>query len=257
MTLLREILEQHTVDELHCLFKLAQTSCSGTKTTLINWFIEEVLGKNLQKTWTLLLPIEQLAIAEAIYNNDGRIYPEQIKAKYGQKLVMGSDYISRYSSETIPAIRLFSYKGYPIPTELGDKLKRLVPEPKEAKMTYLQEPSTHNPRIEGTDGVLFPYSAEKLVLHDLLSVLALLKNEKLRVSSQTLMPTAALTSKIGKVLAEPDYYADSPTKSKSIRSFAWIILLKTAQLIRYHGDAIELTRAGLTLLSKPDARPSK
>lgn len=251
MTTLREILEGYTVDELQVMLKLANTRCSGIKSAVIEGLLHHVFDQNLKNTWNLLSSVEKLAVAEAIYNHDGWILAEQIESKYGQKLSFGSGYISRYSSAKTPTIFLFNFKRFPIPEELIKKLKVFVPEPEKNKISYLAEPSTQNPRIKGSAGVLLPYNAQKTVLHDLLSVLGLIRHETLKVSPKTHMPTSALITKINKVLMEPDYYAENREKSKSIRGFAWIVLLKTAQFIRYKGDVIELTRAGEALLVKP------
>lgn len=253
MASLREILTGYTTGELQVMLKLADTRCSGVKSAVIEWLLQHVFGQNLKNTWNMLSSLEKLAVAEAIYNNGGQILAEQVEVKYGKKLSLGSGYISRYSSEKTPPIFLFNFKGSPIPEELIEKLKKFVPEPEKSKISYLAEPPTHNPRIEGPDGALLAYNAQRTVFHDLSFVLGLIRNETLKVSPKTHMPTGALITKINKVLVEPDYYAENLEKSKPVRGFAWIVLLKTAQLIRYKGDVIELTSAGEALLANPNA----
>lgn len=257
MSSLREILTAYTVDDLQVILKLADTACSGIKSVVIDRLIKDVYGQNLKKTWDLLLPIEQLAVVEAIYTNHGKILASQIVAKYGQKLSLGPSYFSRYSRDTIPKIALFNFKFQAIPQDLIHQLKMFVPAPEKSKISYLTEASTHNPRMKGKEGVLLTYNAQRTVFHDLLSVLGLIKNDKLKVSPQTQMPTAPLITKLNKVLTEPDYYVENGSKSKPVRSFAWIVLLKTAQLIRYQGDVIVLTKVGESFIGKPNAEHIK
>ena len=257
MISLREILTGYTVDDLQIILKLADTSCSGIKSVVIDKLIKDVYGQNLKKTWDLLLPIEKLAVAEAIYTNHGRILASQIAAKYGQQLLLGPRYFSRYSQDTIPKIALFNFKFQGIPQDLIHQLKMFVPAPEKSKISYLTEASVHNPRMVEKEGVLLTYNAQRTVFHDFLSVLGLIKNDTLKVSPQTQMPTAPLITKLNKILTEPDYYAENGGKSKPVRGFAWIVLLKTAQLIRYQGDMVVLTKVGESFIGKPKAEHIK
>lgn len=253
MASLREILTDFNADELQVILKLASSRCSGIKSAVVDWLIKDVYGQNLKKTWDLLLPIEKLAVAEAIYTNHGRILSSQITAKYGQKLLLGPRYFSRSSRDAIPTIALFNFKFQAIPQDLMHQLKMFVPMPEKSTISYLTEVSTHNPRMKGKEGALLTYNAQRTVFHDLLSVLGLIKNDTLKVSPQTQMPTAPLIAKLNKVLTEPDYYTENDEKSKPVRGFAWIVLLKTAQLIRYQGDVIVLTKAGESFIGKSNA----
>lgn len=250
---LRDILTTYTVDELQVLLMLAELRYLGTKAALMASLIHTVFDTELQRTWNLLLPVEQLAVAEAIYNNGGFVLPTQVKAKYGKSLLMGPGYLSTNKIKETPKIWLFRYKRDPIPQVLIDKLKKFVPKPEKDKVTFLTEPSIHNQRIGGQGGVLATHNGQKTVLQDLVSVLGRIKNEQLQVHPKTQLPTLALTTKINKMLVERDYYgaeksAVAPKNTKHIRGFAWIILLSAAQLILCKGDVIKLTKAGEEIL---------
>lgn len=59
------------------------------------------------------------------------------------------------------------------------------------------------------------------------------------------------------MLSAPDYFTEStikhPKQQKSVRGFAWIILLKAADLICYRNETIELTKEGENVLGAPQS----
>lgn len=220
------------------------------------WLEENIFGKNLKNTWdTLLLPLERLAIAEAIYNTDGYILPDHIHSKYGQTLIFKKSDLpaqDRKNPAKTPRIKLFLYKRYPIPEDVVKALKVFVPRPKPSVLVVQSKPSDHNPHIEGERGALQIFTAQKQVLGDLISIMTLIRQENLAIGVSE-APTVALTQKISTMLSEPDYFADltanKNTKYKGMRSFAWIIILKGAKLIDTHDEVVTLTKAGEELLT--------
>lgn len=221
----------------------------------VTWLEENIFGKNLKNTWdTLLSPLDRLAIAESIYNTDGYIMPDHIHSKYGQTLILKKNDLpvqDRRNPAKTPRIKLFLYKRYPIPEDVVKELKVFVPKPKPSVLAVQSNPSDHNPHIEGERGALQIFTAQKQVLCDLISIMTLIRQENLAIGVSE-VPTVALTQKISTMLSELDYFVDiiakQTTKNKSMRAFAWVIILKGSKLIDTSNERVSLTKSGEELL---------
>lgn len=265
-TVLRHVLEYVPVSDVQSLLKLAevpQAERKGSKQQLLDRFAK-VFDQELKKTWKLLSPFEQLAVAEAVYNNEGIISAEHMKVKYNRDLVLDKD--------KAPKIRLFLFKDFPIPDDLIQRLKTFVPQPKKGAPLALENGlSRHhlaaaNKTGEGIDQArqhesLYRLNGKQLILYDLLSILRTIKNEPLKIGASG-VPSTTISQKINKMLVATDFFSDGQpiagVKAKPVRGFAWIVLLKTAGLIDYKDDIIKLTKAGEGLLKKyPDVKTIK
>lgn len=252
---LHSVLERMPMQELQAILKWSespQPTHSATRIEIINTLIKNVFDRDLKKTWALLLPIEQLAIAEAIYNNDGYISPEHIQAKHGQALVIKCE--QSMKKKQVPKIRIFMFKMYgteqPIPDDLINKLKTFVKKPKNYQIATQQTFSMLNPKIKEQRGQLTRFNAEASVLYDLRSILWLIKYDTLKIGV-TGVPTVGLSKKISQMLVAPDYFADSDLKLKNIRGFSWMILSYAAGLVSYHKETVVLTGKGENILNHP------
>lgn len=260
-TVLRRVLEYMPVSDVQSLLKLAevpQVERSGNKQELLDRF-SQVFDQDLKKTWALLSPLEQLAVAEAIYNNAGIISVAYMKVKYNQDLVLDKD--------KAPKIRLFLLKDFPIPDDLIQRLKTFVPTPKKGAPLVLEKrPARHhldraNGDQAGPHESLCRFNGQQMILYDLLSVLSTIKNEPLKINVSG-VPSVTVSQKINKMLSASDFFSDGQliagAKAKPVRGFAWLVLLKTAALIDYKDDIIKLTKAGEGLFRKsPDVKTIK
>lgn len=246
MTVLRRVLEHLPVSDIQSQLKLAevpQAERSGNKQALLDRFVQ-VFDRDLHKTWSLLSSFEQLAVAEAIYNNEGIISADHMKVKYGKDLIL--DYglpQDRQHKYKMPKVRLFLFRGFPIPDDVMQKLKTFVPEPKKGAALVLEKGA-------GQDKSLHRFNGQEMILYDLLSALKTIKNELLKIGTSG-VPTVTTSQKMGKILSTPDFFTDGSAKSKPVRGFSWIILLKIAGLIAYKDNIITVTKAGEGLFKKP------
>lgn len=258
--------DQYKSYELKGLLQMMGMRCPAKKDDCVNLLVDHVFGKDLKKTWGLLSPLEKLAMAEAIYNTQGIIDFDQVKAKYGKTLVWGEQNLTGYREET-PKIRLFFYKQACLPIELIERLKLFVLKPPQNTVNYLEGgPSRYNLNMTGQNtgegGALVFYDASKTVLQELLAVLTVIKNKRLsdisgwaftsstnkNIYEITESVTTALvltTSALTRACVTPDYYAPvEGVPSKNIKGFAWFVLLKCARLIDDKRNILTLTSAG-------------
>lgn len=252
---LNQALESMTVSKLQFILKIAEVPSKehfGIKTKIMAR-VQQLFEQDIQQTWSLLSAFEKTAVAEAVFHTDGYIDPDYLKEKYNKDLCI--TYLApgsgRYASEKdAPKIRLFIWGDNPLSDDVIRRLKAFVPEPEQSGGLIIDSAST----IKEQKGI-HHFNNQAFVLHDLLSVLRVIKDEPLNLTSAG-VPSAVSCQKISTMFCTPDFLSKTYMKSvqkgctKSIRGFAWIILLKIAGFVEYTDcGSIELTKAGKTLLS--------
>ena len=281
---LEEGLTFHTVDELKKLLDLLPIKDKPKrKAELIAAIAQHLLSApKLKKIWKDLNDLQQAAISEAIYVNEGYYLPEQFDAKYGDL----PDWESRstYYRYKLPAstLDLFFYSfrnyesvGHVLPDDLSEKLKAFVPEPKAISIESTDQPpesikveySAYDYErrkrigtIEAVPVVCCP--TEQAAQQDLLAVLRLVHLGKVSVSDKTLMPGKAALKAIAPLLQGGDYYSETKQPAETdaigaIKPFAWVMLLQGGGLAQLKGKKLELTKAGQKAMSADPAKTLK
>lgn len=281
---LEEGLNFHTVDDLKKLLVLLPTQEKPKRKAEFVAAIAQHLtsGPKLKKLWKDLTELQKMAIAEAIYMNDGIFAPEQFLAKYGELPEWESrESMYRYN-QPASVLDLFFYplshyygSGNVIPDDLALTFKAFVPEPEPLTLDSTEQPSEsieveylvydYNLRkrlktVEMVPVVSFP--TEQAAQQDLLAVLRLVHLGKVSVSNKTLMPGKATLKAIAPLLQSGDYYSDiQPPEGTNpigtIKPFAWVMLLQGGGLAKLDGKKLQLTKAGQKAMGADPAKTLK
>jgi hypothetical protein len=130
--MLDEFLASLTVDQLKPRLALLGTGERPTrKADMIALLRSHLLSPQLQNYWGKLEHLERLAVAEAIYEWDGRFFAMRFYQKYSDIPQIFKRERSDGSGQSLKGSRmlsLFFYAGT-LPEELCTRLKAFVPEP--------------------------------------------------------------------------------------------------------------------------------
>ncbi|MGB7086434.1 MAG: hypothetical protein WBD47_12835 [Phormidesmis sp.] len=281
---LEEGLNFHTVDDLKKLLALLPTQEKPKrKAELVAAIAQHLLSApKLKKIWKDLNDLQQAAIAEAIYVNEGYYLPEQFDAKYGDLPEWESRTTYYRYNQPASTLDLFFYSfknytsvGHVLPDDLSEQLRAFVPEPKAISIESSDQPpesiqveySTYDYKarkrinnIEAVPVVCCP--TEQVAQQDLLAVLRLVHLGKVSVSDKTLMPGKATLKAIAPLLQGGDYYSATKQPAETdaigvIKPFAWVMLLQGGGLAQLKGKKLELTKAGQKAMSADPAKTLK
>lgn len=274
-----ELLSSLTVDRLKTRLALLETQERPTrKADIVALIRAQLLSPQLRSYWEKLEPVDRHALAEAIYNWDGRFDAIRFANKY-------SDIPELFKAEeargwgrpekAVSILSLFFYNGL-VPAELCAALKELVsaPEPNALATTADEDiPDAHPPDDQAypDDPAASPFRVRRAMMetvarHDLPAVLHLVDSGQVGVSDKTGLATAGALRKIEEVLMGGDFYGAEdeegldkwdPGPLRPIRSYAWPLLLQTGGLAKRNGKKLDLTRKGKAALSTPFAETLK
>lgn len=281
---LEEGLAFHTVDDLKKLLKLLPIKENPKrKAELIEAIAQHLRSApKLKKIWQDLNELQQSAIAEAVYVNEGYYLPEQFQAKYGD-LPEWESRAARYRyNQPASPLDLFFYplsnyssSGSVLPDDLLEKLQAFVPEPKAITLESTDQPPESiqvefksydyeaGKRISTLEAVpVLCCQTEQAAQQDLLAVLRLVHLGKVSVSDKTLMPGKAALKAIAPLLQGGDYYSETEQPEGTdaigdIKPFGWVMLLQGGGLAQLKGKKLELTKAGQKAMSADLAKTIK
>ena len=91
-------------------------------------------------------------------------------------------------------------------------------------------------------------------LPDLIAVLGLAAEGRLRCAGTSRRPLAAAVRLAGAALAAGDYYGDADDDGEPIAAFAWPMLLQIGGLARLSGTTLEVTPRGRAALAQPSGQ---
>lgn len=259
MLTLRDYLFEETVESLKSRLSLVKNiAASQRKADLIEALISALSGESLQEIWDSYTSLERQAIAETCYATDCEFSKEKILAKYGEcpsfSLPRADPSSSSRSSRVNPSrFSIFFFtKRYTrklsLPDDLAAKLRDFVPKP-----PPLTIKATPEPRDEPG---LTIRETEQDALRDVVTLLRLAEQKKLKATAKTGMPTAAAKKTVIDSLSGGDFFppevAYPPKRRKwdqemgSIKPVGWVRLLQAGGYLK-----TDLTPAGLKALSKP------
>ena len=270
-----ELLSSMTVEQLkQRLVSLETRERPSRKADIISLLRRHLLSSQLEDYWGKLEAVDRHAVAEAIYNWDGRFHPARFSNKYSaipQAFQMGSSSRSKQHRKTGNTLSLFFYNGT-VPEELCVKLKAFVPEPEADTLKAITDKDL--PGVYPPVGEKYPedpassrfrvrkVAMETVVRHDLPALLHLVDGGQINVSDKTGLATAASLRKIENVLMGGDFYCAEdeeelnkwdPGPLHPIRAYAWPLLLQSGGLAKRNGKKLDLTRKGKTALHAPFA----
>ena len=262
-------LQNETVNELKALAALAGTEQPRPirKAELVEYILRHTEGDKLKTLWRRLDTLQQAAIAETVYSQDGYFRSDQFSAKYGKAPSWGTS--DRYSYRSTPSLLgLFFFDGV-MPDDLRRRFREFVPKPEPARLTsqddlpgewelvshvWNLQTRQQEPRSEFIP--LSPVLTERAARHDLKAVLRLIGAGKLTVSDKTHQPGAIALKAVGALLSGGDFYDDAQYENEhqkigSIKAFAWPLLVQAGNLAAFGGKGLELTKTGQKALSAP------
>jgi len=249
--------------------RIASSPVSHRKPDVVSWIQSVVLDPDLaRKVYSEMDPLEQQALSEVVHEPVGELFPAQISAKYGKYPSLHKprrgDLLEAHSLANkqvfCPLLRIVMAKQDQIARDAQEVYRSFVPEPPEATPQYvstLPERLTF-PSGEATEE-LSVHSMEQRALLDVQTMLGLVAQSKVGVSSKTGRVSKAGARTIREALSQGDYYGpeaeglgpnDVQMGTAGIIPFAWPMLLQAGKLAQPEGGKLALTRSGRAALKK-------
>lgn len=233
---LRQTLDCSKADELKKLLALLPgvKMKAPRKDELVDALERYLLGASLVELWKRLGSLEQSAIAEAVHAAEGVFDPGAFHAKYGQHPTLETQGKSQWFREPT-LLRLFLHPAVPyqgvmaVPRDLREKLLAFVPQPAPARLGSVEEFALKPPREWSSrrfdaekhsveydlhEAPLIERLTEQAASQDLRTTLRLIDQEKLSVSSTTLLPSKASTALLYDLLREHDFFQPTGKQNK-------------------------------------------
>jgi len=254
---LLEALTALTIDHLKPLLAFTPNAPKVIrKAELVNALHDALLGEGLPALWKTLGARQRAAVAEALYDPQGRYDAIRFAAKYGRTSSLGND-DSHYSYRNkTTRLGLFIHclggsddRG--VPSDLRTRLLTFVPPPAPLKLKTYPEP------FEVAEQTL--RLTERDALQELAVMLRTIERERVQVSEKTALPSAAAMRLLAGKLSRGDYYPveEAPPPYECtigpIKAFAWPMLLQAGGLAVRSGSRLALSPAGIKALSAPPA----
>lgn len=264
---IREILEkEYRVDDLKPLAKMLCDIVPTKKDDLVRAICSAISGDGLKKAFSLLHPLQQSALAEAVHVHGGDFDGSRFAAKYGSS---ARKTLSEQQKMHDTPWNLFIWSGA-LPGDLQGRLAEFVPKPKDDELNVLDElperilidDDTGEIRDEDvTEENSIPLHVrhtDRPALNNLLAILRLVDRGKIKVGPKTGHPTGATTTLISGILDGGDWYipGEEPDDFNNygeigpIQAFAWPLLLQGGGLANADGSTLRLTRAGKAALNE-------
>ncbi len=253
-----ELLTLLTVNELKQRIPLLDTTeRPSRKADLVKLILKHMLSSRIEVYWQHLEPLEQHAIAEAMYSWNGQFIAQQFYKKYSavpEIFIRDRHNQTTNSQKNASVLPLFFYEGT-IPDEFIAKLTTFVSRPADdAIKTCPQDeiPEHFSPQNQSAKKIR-QLTMEAVVSHDLPAILRLVDSGKINVSDKTYQATGASIKVINAILAGSDFYSPEEDIEQDkayggsiqpIRPFAWPLLLQSGGLAKRNGKKLELTRKG-------------
>jgi hypothetical protein len=273
-----ELVNGFNSDELRRLHSLFIGGAAPTrKGEMASKIASHLTPTELQAVFDKLGEFEQLAVAEALYSEDG-YSPEKFEAKYGAQVAF-SDPKSRVPSMIRLFLRYEIFRQFRVWPSLEACLRSFVDKPESARIkSHSELPKTFEVTFKTIElqkddpgqWVRFgnklevmptiPPKVTRKVEHvkiesfnraeraqvELGLILRAVQEGKVAVSEKTGIPTGDTLEKISQMLKDDFYHFLDPRDQKElglIRSYAWPMLLLNANLVQKKGKKLVLTGA--------------
>jgi hypothetical protein len=278
-TSLLATLDRQNVDELKRLVALfpGVTMKAPRKAELVGALERSLLGEGVVELWTQLKTLEQSAVAEAVHSDDGTFDAGAFHAKYGELPVFEIEEKDQWRKNPT-RLGLFIHPkaagGRSVPDDLREKLRAFVPKPEATKLSSFEHIPEQPPRewtshhLDGKKGTtvyerhespLVVRLTEQAAFQDLRTVLRLVDQEKISVSSKTLLPSKATMTLLNDLLRERDFFEITEKVNSwdpgigPVKAFSWPLLAQAARFAAHRNEKLLLTKTGRAAL---DATPA-
>lgn len=258
---LREALSTQGVDELKHRARLFDASAPTRKAELVDHLVSQLEGAGLRRLWERLEDVSQKAVAEAVYDPGEPLDAGLFLAKYGVKLPdwhCPSDCRFSRSKQPPRPISMLLFRNGWIPDDLQKRLETIVPEPESSSLAIVSELPTCAPNAEADGDVsckLLHEDTALPALHDVRAMLALVDEGKVSVGEKTGQVSLAGAKAILPILRNGDFLvkqqSDLSDAKRTMRAFAWPLLLQAGKLAEASGTRLRLTKAGKKALTEP------
>jgi len=250
------MLDLHNADDLKRMLAFIPSVRlkAPRKGEVVDTLVRCLLGADLLELGNRLNPLEQSAVAEGAHEGDGIYDQGAFQAKYRGLPVFETE--GKHSWERRPTlIRLFVHpagnRGKRIPKDLPEKLAAFVPKPPPAQMDSVEQIPAQAPRVrnsrrfnagKGTtiyashEAPLAERLTEQAAIQDLRTTLRLIDQEKISVSTKTLLPSRASMTLLCDLLREGDFFEltekvnDWDPEIGPMMGFSWLLLVQAAKL---------------------------
>lgn len=229
-----DLIEHATVDELKLRIKSLPFTCSipSRKAEVVNKLWAAITNpNNVQLIWESLSQVQQLALQEAVHNQDGYMDGFVFYAKYQKAHPSTKNWSGYRARENKNDVKLspFFYpdRRYGSPTRIPDDLllflKSHIPQPPEFFL-----PTT---TVDSEELVIL--ETQQYTESELNTLINTIKDKKLKVSAKTGLPSKALLKNLSQQLNElyQDQSGDDESV-KNIKAFGWIQILRAASWIK-------------------------
>lgn len=275
----RNILNCRNADELKRLatFLPGFTMKAPRKGELIEALARFLLEDRVVQLWAQLTALEQSAVAEAVHSTDGAFDPDAFHAKYGAlpDFDQGKDRWLRHPTRLGLFILPEPRGGRAVPPDVRERLRAFVPTPPAAELTSLESLPENPPRewtshrfdSDKQDTVYKKHEAPLMVrltepaaLQDLRTVLRLIDQEKISVSSKTSLPSKATMALLDDLLHERDFFPIAAKVNSwdpeigPVKGFSWPLLVQAAKLAALRSEKLLLTKSGRAALADTPAQ---
>lgn len=249
--------------------RIGSSPVSHRKPDVVDWIQSVVLDPDLaQRVYSEMDLLEQHALSEIVHEPLGELYPAKISAKYGKYPSLHEprrgDFLEAHSLADkrvfCPLLSIVMARNYQLARDAQEVYRSFVPEPPEPAPQYL---STLPERLTFPSGEATEefsvHSMEQRALLDVQTMLNLVAQSKVGVSTKTGRVSKAGARTIREALSQGDYYGpeaegldpyDVQMGTAGIIPFAWPLLLQAGKLAQPEGGKLALTRSGRAALKK-------
>jgi hypothetical protein len=276
---LRTTLDRRNADELRKLVSLLPgvSMKAPRKGELIEALERALLGGAVAQFWKQLQTLEQSAVAEAVYSDDGTLDAIAFQAKYGALPEFETQGKNQWDKRPT-LLSLFLHPqvtgGRGLPDELRENLRTFVPKPAVAKLSTLEQIPERPPRewtsrrfdaeksttvYDRHEELLTVRLTEQAAFQDLRTVLRLIDQEKISVSAKTLLPSKSTMALLNGLLRERDFFEVTEKVNSwdpeigPVKAFSWPLLVQAAKFAALRNEKLVLSKTGRAALEAPSA----
>ena len=269
---LLEALNNENSDELLKRIRLLGVSardCPKRKPDRVEYLRSYLLSTGLNYLIAQMSVAEQSMLAEVVHNQSGCVDQARLLARYGSIPVgylqeQPGYWSHRYGQpepEREKSLLGLVFYGRCVPTELRDRLVKLLPEPEQDRVAVTGSealPATVEGNFDGGELAVYRRNMELASYHDLYAVLRLIDQGRISVSEKTHVASAASMNRISAELYEGDFFSDEDEdkdtvhkdKLSPIRAYAWPLIVQAGGLVKRTGSKLQLSTKGRKVLQR-------
>jgi len=267
-----EALNNENSDELQKRIRLLDVStrdCPKRKAARVEYLRDYLLSTGLNDRITQMTEAEQIMLAEVVHNQSGCVDQARLLARYGSipagYLQEQAGYWSqRYGQpqpKRVKSLLSLIFFGQCIPTELRDRLAKLLPRPEQDRVAVTGSDALSTTVEGGHDSGELPVYRRNMELtahQDLYTVLRLIDQGRISVSEKTHVASAVSMNRISTELYEGDFFSEEDEdqddvykdKLSPIRAYAWPLFVQTGGLAKRAGNKLQLSTKGKKVLQR-------